>query len=407
MDGLDRGGVTERERDVLALLGRRLTNREIAGRLFILDQDRGEPRLLPPDQARGGESKGPGGARRGVAPRLPAAGAARGGILRVGPPGVPAPGGPGGGGEGRPPQIRQRSGVHPPLRDGGPVGSPARAPPRRPPLRLLAGAGRRLPGDAVPQGREPQEGPRERPHGPGGRGPAPRPGGAGPGGGPPPGRGAPGRQASQHPVRRGRQRLPLGLRDRQGPGDRRGSNSRSHPELPRLLRVSRGDPGAARDGRDRRVRARPAALRGACGRHPFAGTSPAEVVQKHLRQPIPSIRAVRPELPAAFEEVIARATAKAPAERYPEVTDVAFALREALTPGGRPVAIPAAEARNPYKGLRPFFEADAPDFFGREALVAELVGRLADRGPGFRFLAVVGPSGSGKSSLVRAGLVPP
>ncbi|HYT78087.1 MAG TPA: protein kinase [Actinomycetota bacterium] len=142
------------------------------------------------------------------------------------------------------------------------------------------------------------------------------------------------------------------------------------------------------------------------GRHPFAGTSPAEVVQKHLRQPIPSIRAVRPELPAAFEEVIARATAKAPAERYPEVTDVAFALREALTPGGRPVAIPAAEARNPYKGLRPFFEADAPDFFGREALVAELVGRLADRGPGFRFLAVVGPSGSGKSSLVRAGLVP-
>src|SRR6266542_3774277 len=42
-----------------------------------LDQDRGEQRLLPPDQARGGESKRPGGARRGVAPRLPAAGAAR------------------------------------------------------------------------------------------------------------------------------------------------------------------------------------------------------------------------------------------------------------------------------------------------------------------------------------------
>src|SRR5439155_10575353 len=56
----------------------------------------------------------------------------------------------------------------------------------------------------------------------------------------------------------------------------------------------------------------------------------------------------------------------------------------------------------PYKGLRPFEEADAGYFFGREALTNELVERLA----GARFLAVVGPSGSGKSSVVRAGLIP-
>jgi WD40 repeat protein/DNA-binding XRE family transcriptional regulator len=73
---------------------------------------------------------------------------------------------------------------------------------------------------------------------------------------------------------------------------------------------------------------------------------------------------------------------------------------------------PAAEpARNPYKGLRAFVEADADDFFGREALVAALLQRLAapPRGPDgaqVRFLAVVGPSGSGKSSVVRAGLIP-
>ena len=56
----------------------------------------------------------------------------------------------------------------------------------------------------------------------------------------------------------------------------------------------------------------------------------------------------------------------------------------------------------PYKGLAAFEPDDAADFFGRERLVAELVARLA----GTRLLAVVGPSGSGKSSLVRAGLLP-
>jgi DNA-binding SARP family transcriptional activator/ABC-type glycerol-3-phosphate transport system substrate-binding protein len=59
--------------------------------------------------------------------------------------------------------------------------------------------------------------------------------------------------------------------------------------------------------------------------------------------------------------------------------------------------------RNPYKGLRSFSEADAADFFGREALVDELVTRIGD---GARFLALVGPSGSGKSSVALAGLVP-
>ena len=56
----------------------------------------------------------------------------------------------------------------------------------------------------------------------------------------------------------------------------------------------------------------------------------------------------------------------------------------------------------PYKGLATFQSADAEYFFGRERLVAELVARLV----GSAFLGVVGPSGSGKSSAVRAGLMP-
>lgn len=62
---------------------------------------------------------------------------------------------------------------------------------------------------------------------------------------------------------------------------------------------------------------------------------------------------------------------------------------------------PAAD-EPPFKGLASFDVPDARYFFGRERLVAEMVARLA----GSSFLAVVGPSGSGKSSAVRAGLLP-
>ncbi|HEX9044573.1 MAG TPA: BTAD domain-containing putative transcriptional regulator [Candidatus Limnocylindrales bacterium] len=73
------------------------------------------------------------------------------------------------------------------------------------------------------------------------------------------------------------------------------------------------------------------------------------------------------------------------------------------SPGG---SRPAPRPRNPYKGLRAFGEADSADFFGREALVGRLVVRLEDALRADRFLLVAGPSGSGKSSVVRAGLVP-
>ena len=56
----------------------------------------------------------------------------------------------------------------------------------------------------------------------------------------------------------------------------------------------------------------------------------------------------------------------------------------------------------PYLGLRPFFEQDAKWFFGREDQTDDLLRMLGRK----RFLAVTGTSGSGKSSLVRAGLIP-
>lgn len=61
--------------------------------------------------------------------------------------------------------------------------------------------------------------------------------------------------------------------------------------------------------------------------------------------------------------------------------------------------------RNPYKGLRPFAEEDAKDFFGRAGLVRRLQEMLEARNQS-RLVVLAGPSGSGKSSIVRAGLTP-
>ena len=61
---------------------------------------------------------------------------------------------------------------------------------------------------------------------------------------------------------------------------------------------------------------------------------------------------------------------------------------------------------NPYKGLQAFDEADAADFFGRADLVDEILARLGRDDLRGRLVLVVGGSGTGKSSVVRAGLLP-
>ena len=60
------------------------------------------------------------------------------------------------------------------------------------------------------------------------------------------------------------------------------------------------------------------------------------------------------------------------------------------------------QVRNPFPGLRPFREDEEHLFFGRESQVHAMVDKLSAT----RFLAVVGTSGSGKSSLVNCGLRP-
>jgi WD40 repeat protein/energy-coupling factor transporter ATP-binding protein EcfA2 len=85
-------------------------------------------------------------------------------------------------------------------------------------------------------------------------------------------------------------------------------------------------------------------------------------------------------------------------QRLLEQRRAQFAGRQAQLQGQAVASL----AGCPYKGLARFEAADADNFFGRERLVAELLARV----PETSLVAVVGPSGSGKSSLLRAGLVP-
>ncbi|NDJ62327.1 MAG: protein kinase, partial [Chloroflexi bacterium] len=138
----------------------------------------------------------------------------------------------------------------------------------------------------------------------------------------------------------------------------------------------------------------------------------------------------RPDLPPLFNEIIQRATTLDPDARYPDALTLTAAFHEAITlsirqalPGG-PLRPTDSSARiavadylltpepqldilpNPYKGLRAFQEVDAANFYGRELLTDQLVKRLGERAELARFLAVVGPSGSGKSSVIKAGVIP-
>ena len=183
------------------------------------------------------------------------------------------------------------------------------------------------------------------------------------------------------------------------------------------------------------------------GQPPFRRDSDIAAVFAHLEAEPPAPTAERPELPVALDAVIARALAKEPERRHPscrelaraalavtvdeetrlladvaaraaagrsdlseieaelagKVIDLQVAREQARVLSGpiTPARV-AAEGICPFKGLASFEPVDADYFFGRERLVAELVARVVGAG----FLGIVGPSGSGKSSVLRAGLLP-
>jgi len=163
---------------------------------------------------------------------------------------------------------------------------------------------------------------------------------------------------------------------------------------------------------------------------PFEDGSPDEIMRQHAEVPPPSPSRYNPDIPEEVEHVIMRTLAKSPADRYASANAVAQALREAyslsleeLTPYLPLVAAPSTlsafdgvstpmltptipptlmVSQCPYRGLFAFREEDAPFFFGREDYTDRL-GEVVERR---KLVGVIGPSGSGKSSVVFAGLIP-
>jgi serine/threonine-protein kinase len=89
------------------------------------------------------------------------------------------------------------------------------------------------------------------------------------------------------------------------------------------------------------------------GTLPFERDEALATMYAHLKEPVPSLARLRPELPEAVDAVIARGLAKAAGERYDKCGDFAAALREALAPAAAPaapalaLAVPAPAASAP------------------------------------------------------------
>ena len=107
----------------------------------------------------------------------------------------------------------------------------------------------------------------------------------------------------------------------------------------------------------------------------------------------------------ATREILAEELGIDPSPRLRRLEEQILLQDPDLDPS-QPAASPspsAARTENPYMGLRAFRESDSSRFFGQDRLVHALARRMDH---GAVFTAVVGPSGSGKSSAVQAGLIP-
>ncbi|UCG40478.1 MAG: protein kinase [Acidimicrobiia bacterium] len=107
--------------------------------------------------------------------------------------------------------------------------------------------------------------------------------------------------------------------------------------------------------------------------------------------------------PLSLEAALMRAMSWKADDRFADVASFLEVVEGALALDDLPAQVPVRTGlRNPFKGLRAFTEGDAGDFHGRSELVDTLVAAVGMR----NLVAVVGPSGSGKSSAVQAGLIP-
>ncbi|MEN9799065.1 MAG: hypothetical protein RL653_2761 [Pseudomonadota bacterium] len=131
--------------------------------------------------------------------------------------------------------------------------------------------------------------------------------------------------------------------------------------------------------------------------HPLRGEQ--LMITGILEQPMPKLKSKLPSCPDELANIVDKCLMKVKEERWPDSASLVKAL-EAFLPGRNARQFQGDES--PYNGLSSFQESDADRFFGRSAEIAALKNRIRDR----PLIGIVGPSGTGKSSFVRAGLVP-
>lgn len=147
------------------------------------------------------------------------------------------------------------------------------------------------------------------------------------------------------------------------------------------------------------------------GQLPFDGDVPDRVMQRILQADPRPVDQVRPGVPEQFVRAIAGCLQAEPDRRHQSVQALLGVLaprqRDGITErvsSWATVRHPVADlgGREPYPGLAAYEESDADFFHGREAQVEAVWRKLRHS----RLLALAGPSGVGKTSFLRAGLLP-
>ena len=134
------------------------------------------------------------------------------------------------------------------------------------------------------------------------------------------------------------------------------------------------------------------------GAAPHAGIPTAALGGVVGRRDIPRLADAVPTVDPALAAIIDHLVARDASARFGS----ADALVTALEDCAAPAALASAPDGNPYRGLAAFESAHAAVFFGRRSEIAELIDRVQSE----PFVVVAGDSGTGKSSLCRAGVLP-
>jgi serine/threonine protein kinase/formylglycine-generating enzyme required for sulfatase activity len=143
------------------------------------------------------------------------------------------------------------------------------------------------------------------------------------------------------------------------------------------------------------------------GRVPFHDVPRDELRRALQERDAPRLSQVAPQVLPAFAAVIERCLGRDPDQRFANGEQLLAALLALETPVSRTsdrwsACTPEPAQEHPYPGLRPFDAEDSRHFFGRDDDIRRLLARLRNTG----LVLVAGTSGVGKSSLVRAGILP-